>query len=172
MLFLTFCLHTLSDFALSTKFFEGILHRFLWKVILIISWNTSQVSCQWDLFSCLLNDVIQRISPDVTELVVCSVHSFHHSGYFCSTSSSPILLRCAHDTARVLCLSFTPKCHRQLRVKGLPKVPTWWLELDSNLWPSDERRWIYQCATTSQQQSKAARHSSFRPFSHNLLIFS
>ena len=25
----------------------------------------------------------------------------------------------------------TPKRHRQLRVKNLPKVPTWWLEWDS-----------------------------------------
>src|SRR6218665_2115233 len=29
-----------------------------------------------------------------------------------------------------------PKHYRQLRVKDLPKVPTWWLELDSNLQPS------------------------------------
>src|SRR6218665_1759330 len=28
--------------------------------------------------------------------------------------------------------SFTPKRHRQLRVKDLPKVPTWQLELDLN----------------------------------------
>jgi len=30
----------------------------------------------------------------------------------------------------------TPKRYRQLRVKDLPKVPTWWLEWDSNLRPS------------------------------------
>src|SRR6218665_2341485 len=28
--------------------------------------------------------------------------------------------------------SFTPKIHRQQRVKDLLKVPTWWLERDSN----------------------------------------
>ena len=33
------------------------------------------------------------------------------------------------------CQSFTPKCHRQLRVKDLPKVPTWRREWDSNLRP-------------------------------------
>ena len=28
-------------------------------------------------------------------------------------------------TARILCQSFTPKRHRQLRMKDLPKVPMW-----------------------------------------------
>src|SRR6218665_2241380 len=58
--------------------------------------------------------------------------SFIHSGYFYSTSSSPLLNRGAPDTARILCESFTPKRHRQLRVKNLPKVSTWQLERDSN----------------------------------------
>ena len=40
--------------------------------------------------------------------------------------------RSALDTARILCRSFTPKRHRQLRAKDLPKVPTWRLEPDSN----------------------------------------
>ena len=41
-------------------------------------------------------------------------HSFIHSGYFYSASSSPLLLRGAPDTARILCRNFTPKRHRQL----------------------------------------------------------
>ena len=43
-----------------------------------------------------------------------------------SASSSPLLglLRKAPDIAQILCRSFTPKRHRQLRVKDLPKVPT------------------------------------------------
>src|SRR6218665_330070 len=45
---------------------------------------------------------------------------FIHSGHFYSASSSPLLLRRAPDTARILCRSFTPKRHRQLRVKDLP----------------------------------------------------
>jgi len=57
-----------------------------------------------------------------------------HSGYFYSSSSSPLPLRGAPDTARILRRSFTPKRHRQLRVKDLPKVPTWRLEWDSNSW--------------------------------------
>src|SRR6218665_1625045 len=50
-------------------------------------------------------------------------------------SSSPLLLRGALDTARILCRSFTPKRNRQLRVKDLPEIPTWWLERDLNLQP-------------------------------------
>jgi len=59
-------------------------------------------------------------------------HSFIHSGSFYSASSSPPLLRGAPDTARILCRSFTPKRHRQLWAKDLPKVPMWRLERDSN----------------------------------------
>ena len=66
-------------------------------------------------------------------------HSFIHSGYFHSASSSPLLLRGAPDTARILCRSFTPKRHRQLRVKDLPKVPTWRPERDSNPWPFERK---------------------------------
>ena len=47
------------------------------------------------------------------------IHSFIHSRYFYSTSSSPLLLRGAPDTVRTLCQSFTLKCHRQLRVKDV-----------------------------------------------------
>ena len=66
-------------------------------------------------------------------LIQSFIHSCIHSGYFYSASSSPLLLSSAPDTARILCRSFTPKRHRQLRVKDLPKVPTWRLEWDSNL---------------------------------------
>src|SRR6218665_1192879 len=64
------------------------------------------------------------------------IHSFIHSSYFYSASSSPMLLRVAPDTARILYRSFTRKRHRQLRVKDFPKVPTWRLERDSNPRPS------------------------------------
>src|SRR6218665_2202062 len=63
------------------------------------------------------------------------LHSFIHSCYFYSTSSSPLLIRGISDTAQILCQSFMPRRHRQLRVKDLPKVPTWWRELDLNLRP-------------------------------------
>src|SRR6218665_3110904 len=38
-------------------------------------------------------------------------------------------------TTRILCRISHPRRHRQLRVKDLPKVPTWRLERDSNLRP-------------------------------------
>src|SRR6218665_1052296 len=68
-----------------------------------------------------------------------NIHSFIHSGYFCSASSSPLLLRGTPDTARILCRRFTPKRHRQLRVKNLLKVPTWWLVWDLNPQPSSRQ---------------------------------
>src|SRR6218665_3867740 len=64
-------------------------------------------------------------------MVLLIFRSSIHSDHFYSASSSPLLLRSAPDTARILCLSFTPKHHRQLRVKDLPKVPTWQLERDA-----------------------------------------
>ena len=69
------------------------------------------------------------------EISTTFIHSFH----FYSASSSPLLLRGALDKARILCRSFTPKCHRQLRVEDLPKVPTWRLERDSNPQPSSRK---------------------------------
>src|SRR6218665_1149914 len=51
---------------------------------------------------------------------------FIHSGCFYSVSSSPLLIRGAPDTARIiLCQSLTVKRHRQLQVEDFPKVPTW-----------------------------------------------
>ena len=67
-------------------------------------------------------------------------HSFIHSGYFYSTSSSPLLLRGALDYSIDTVLELImAKRYRQLRVKDLPKVPTWRLEWDSNLRPSGRK---------------------------------
>ena len=60
------------------------------------------------------------------------IHSFNSY----SASSIPLLLRSAPKITLILCGNFTPKRHRQLRVKDLPKVPTWRLEWDSNPRPS------------------------------------
>src|SRR6218665_3951496 len=61
----------------------------------------------------------------------CASQLFIHSGYFYFFFKSTIL-RGTPDTAWILCRSFTPKRHRQLRVKDFPKVPVWRLERDSN----------------------------------------
>ena len=74
--------------------------------------------------------MFRRAMIQLEQWFVCFKHI--HSDHFYSTSSSPLLLRSAPDTARILCRSFTPKCHRQLWVKDLPKVPTWRLERESN----------------------------------------
>ena len=71
-------------------------------------------------------------TPNALKIGHRARHLFIRSGYFYSAPSSPLLLRDAPDTARILCRSFTPKRHRQLRVKDLPKVFTWRLERDSN----------------------------------------
>ena len=78
--------------------------------------------------------------PDLTWLPIAvneinnvnDKNSVIHPGHFYSDSSSPLLLRGATNTPRILCRSFTSKRHRQLRMKDLPKVPTWRIELDSN----------------------------------------
>src|SRR6218665_344087 len=65
--------------------------------------------------------------------VVFSDDLLIHSGYFYSAPSSPLLLRCAPDTTRILCRNFHAEAPRQLRVKDLPKVPRYWrLELYSS----------------------------------------
>ena len=68
-----------------------------------------------------------------TVIFVFSQKNLIHSDYFYSDCSTPLLLRGAPDTAWTLCRSFTPKHHRQLGVKDLPKVPMW--QLDSNTRP-------------------------------------
>src|SRR6218665_1695371 len=66
----------------------------------------------------------------------CHIHSFIHSGHFYSAPSSPPLLRGAPNYRTDTVSEFHAEAHRQLQVKDLPKVPTWWLERESNPRPS------------------------------------
>ena len=59
------------------------------------------------------------------KLDIPGCYLFIRSGYFYSASSSPLLLRGAPDTARILYQSFTPKRHRQLLARDLPEVTMW-----------------------------------------------
>ena len=72
-----------------------------------------------------------------------------------------IVLILFYRASRSICLSealpttgidtvseFTRRSDRQLRVKDLPKVPTWRLERDSNPRPFGRRASTHQCATT------------------------
>ena len=60
--------------------------------------------------------------------------SFIHSCYFHSVSSSPLLLRGAPDTARILS-EFHTKAPQATASEGLPLGPTRCLDRDSNLRP-------------------------------------
>src|SRR6218665_1549996 len=60
-----------------------------------------------------------------------SLAFFFHS-FMQAISIAPLQVHYYLDAARIMCRSFTSKRHRQLRVKDLPKVPTWRLERDSN----------------------------------------
>src|SRR6218665_474233 len=51
------------------------------------------------------------------ETCMLLIHSFVH--LFIQAISSPLLLRSAQYIARILCRSFMPKRHRQLRVKDM-----------------------------------------------------
>ena len=73
---------------------------------------------------------IQGPSPDMTHVVSLLLLILIHSDHFYSASSSPLLLRGAPNTARILCRNFTPNW-----VKDLPKFPTRRLERESNPWP-------------------------------------
>src|SRR6218665_2269692 len=77
------------------------------------------------------------------------------SGNFYSASSSPLLLRGARDTARILCRNLTPKRQRQLPVKDLPKVPTWRRERDSTLQTKDDESTNEPQSVTEQQWRRA-----------------
>src|SRR6218665_84490 len=80
-----------------------------------------------------------------------SSHSFIHSGHFYSAPSSPLLLRRAPDYSPDTVSEFHVEAHRQLRVKDLPKVPTWRLERESNSRPPVESNRLNQCATMSNR---------------------
>src|SRR6218665_1618626 len=85
--------------------------------------NTSPPTAQYSGFT--------AVGP--TSGTGCLIHLFIHSfRLFIQHLSSPLLLRGASDTAWILCRSFTPKRHRQLRVKDLPNGPKWRVERDSN----------------------------------------
>src|SRR6218665_1893619 len=71
-------------------------------------------------FTCFnIPSVFFHFPPGLTMMHLCITqctywtppHSFIHSFYFYSSSSSPLLLRGAPDTAWMLCRSFRPKNH-------------------------------------------------------------
>ena len=119
---------------------ERYLQINLWSSLFQVSCNVCysnvQVICRlWHYCAEVLFSVSTELNSDLGHFSVIK-HSFIHSDHFYSASSSPLLLRRAHNTAWILCRSFTPTRHRQLWVKDLPKVSTWQLERESNPWLS------------------------------------
>src|SRR6218665_665315 len=106
-------------------------------------------------------------------------NSFTHSDHFYSAYSSPLLLRGTPDTARILCQSFTPKRHRQLRVKDLPMVPTTWPERDLTPRPFGRKatnlpmshhplRIIIQILLIIQNEYSKCSRDSLKPLSYSI----
>src|SRR6218665_1257434 len=84
------------------------------------------------IYSCVCWIFVYLCRPIILCVYLCT---FIQAISLYSASSNPLLLRGAHpDTARILCLSFTPKRHRQLRVEDVSTVPiyTWRPQWDSN----------------------------------------
>src|SRR6218665_2628612 len=120
------CSSFLHQFIISSSFNPSFISlSFLHLFIIPSSFNPS--------FICSSFLYLFIIPSSVYHFFICSSI---HSGHFGSASSSSLLLRSAPDTTLILCWSFTPKRHRQLRVKDLAKVPTWQLEQDSKPRPS------------------------------------
>jgi len=76
------------------------------------------------MFCGITSHDVARARADMHSLM----YSFIHSGYFYSRGAPNYSV----DTVSEL----MPKHYRQLRVKDLPRVPTWWVDWDSNLQPS------------------------------------
>src|SRR5688572_30314853 len=72
-------------------------------------------------------------APLMTRLVLCALYVCMST---CYSAPSRFLLRGAPDYSADTELEFHAEAHEQLRVKDLPRVPTWRLEVDSNLQPS------------------------------------
>src|SRR6218665_903744 len=69
-------------------------------------------SHQWQAHAITRNQLSD--SPWQLRVGMNVYNSFIHSDHFHSASSSPLLLRGAPDTPRILCRNFTPKRHIQL----------------------------------------------------------
>ena len=65
----------------------------------------------WNLSHCLMFLTEYNFVLILSNASLSEGHVEIHSGYFYSTSSSPLLLRGAPDTTRILCRSFMSKRH-------------------------------------------------------------
>src|SRR6218665_1047586 len=101
--------HTFKQLGLKRCFYLSgrVIHHPKWMGY---SGNRSLTSPVHKLVTC---DCVASSSLEVRSQKPTKIR-FIHSGYFYSASSSPLLLRGASNTARILCQSFKPKRHRLL----------------------------------------------------------
>ena len=95
-------------------------------------------------------------NPTLAATVTLGKSLNHIHSFIQANSIAPLQVRYTSEAlpiARILCQSFTPKCHAQLRFKDLPKVPTWRLERDSNPQPSGQK------ASTLPMRHHAPHHA-------------
>ena len=104
-----------------------------------LRWGGSWSDLPSYILHCLrLNCFLKLLSSEYLVIhCLLTAPSFSHS--LNAISIVHLLPRGASDTARILCRSFTPKRNKQLRVKDLPKVPTWRQERDSKPRPSSRK---------------------------------
>ena|SRR6218665_533569 len=93
------------------------------------------------------------------------IRSFIHAEYFYSASSSLLLLRDRRSRLqhRYSVGVNTPKRHKLLHVKNLPKVLMWRREWDSNLRPSGRK-------APNSEYSVAKQDSRMRSCHHTILL--
>src|SRR6218665_884182 len=78
-------------------------------------WLTETTTEYHSTYATTTNTTTDITTPQIHSFIHYKcLYSFIHSGYIYSTSSSPLLLRGAPDTAQIQCWSFTPKRHRQM----------------------------------------------------------
>src|SRR6218665_3957199 len=96
-----------------------------------------------------------------------NIHSFIQT-----ISIVPLQVHCYSEallTQHGYCVGVsTPKCHRQLRIKDLPKVPTWRLERDSN--PQPFGRKASNLPTRHHVPNMLTRHLTFCRISYSVTL--
>ena len=94
------------------------------------------------------------------EAHMMNIHSFIHSGYFYSASSSPLLLRGAHDTARMFTvLEFHAEAPQAIASEGLTQGP--YVVVKAGFEPATLRTCGAESTKEPPRPAKSARTTGF-----------
>src|SRR6218665_1401778 len=128
--FCSLCCEFSKDIGKAEEHIKSVEHNKKFKVSLSLSPQNSLGSiCRWRLVT--RYDVVTQILLSIKQDFGAKINLFIQA-------ISIVHLQVHHysealpATARTLCQSFTPKRHRQLRVKDLLEISTWRLERNSN----------------------------------------